>query len=1002
MAEFHAEGDKSPTCPRCRRRFATYGGRRVHERLLHEKEFHDEELRVAAAKRTKARWDVEELNMMAAFEVAHPDSTSTMNQEIRDKVLPGRTLESIKSRRRANSYKARAASAPTVVSSSSTRTTRSQRRPALARVAEEDVAPATTTARRGASSVQPTAQPPPRSPPPRSPPPQEETQSVREHLTRLSDTLGLEFPKDLKEVEDAMEGWVPSKAYAYKAPRMGAVKEPGCRRRRAAAFRTTQKQWKRDRGRAVRDILADVPDGPPAQPPGLQTFWTDLFSRSSPTERRRPRAIRSMEEPGPISPEELSTAIRGTKHDTSPGPDGRCLGDLKQLDPAKLLWAFNSILLFEDVPSNWAKGKTTLIPKVNSSSQPGEFRPITVTSLLLRTFNKIIAARLMKAAPLPPRQKGFAPEEGVAANLLLIQELIQEHTKSNESLCLAFIDFKKAFDSVGHPSLLAATRRWGLPSCLTNYIRNLYKKASTNILGKEVKITRGVLQGDPLSPYLFNICLDWALASLPAGIGASLAGEALPYIAYADDVALTARTPLGLQALIDALVDGAGQVGLELGHSKCATTNIKGDKKKKRWLVGSTNAFTANNSPLKCLQPGQTYKYLGIDIGPSRNPGEPGRSLAALIKDLGVIQKAPFKPQQKLWALKSVLIPKHQYTRVMGKTTKGTLQRLDLAVRKFVKKALHLPKDTTNAAIYTKVGEGGIGVQRFTTLVPILKRGLLERLSNSPDASVAKIATGWIAPNTLSAKDLHKAANTNHRRQLYASIDGRGMSEIFTTTSNNTWIDDGTQLMKGSTYIDCLKTRLGVINTKLRASRGRPEANTTCDLNCGRVESLGHILQTCPNLAPERTKRHDSTLALLIKMITKKNLKVIREPTIRTAAGARKPDVVVWDGKRSVVLDVQIVSDSACGPTLDNAHALKTSYYNTRDISSWVQKETGHLPSYTTLTFNWRGLLCNASLHALKDLGLNNQDTKLLTVRALEGSVAMIRTHRDLGAWKGN
>ena len=536
--------------------------------------------------------------MMAAFEAVHPDSTTTMNQEIQEHVLPGRTIGSIKSRRREDSYKesvlrfARVAPQPAIVSSPTTRRTRSQRRPVLEGVVEEEVTPAITTARRVAGRCQPTAQPSLRSPP------EEGTQSVREHLTHLSNTLDLSFPRGIEDVNTAIEGWIPSKPYIYKAPRMGAEVEHGCRRRRITAYRNTQKQWKRDRGRAVRNILAGVPDGLPAQPPGLQTFWTDLFSRSSPTERRRPRTVRSMEEFSPITPEELSTAIKGTKHDTSPGPDGRCLEDLKQLDPAKLLWVFNSLLHLEDVPTSWGKGKTTLIPKVNSPTQPGEYRPITVTSLLLRTYNKIIAARLMKAAPLPSRQKGFAPEEGVAANLLLIQELIKERTKNNDSLCIAFIDFQKAFDSVGHPSLLAATRRWGMPTSLTNYIKNLYKKASTKIMGAEVKIRRGILQGDPLSPYLFNICFDWALASLPAGVGASLAGETIPYIAYADEVALTARTPLGLQALIDALVDGAGRVGLELGHKKCATINIRGDKKKKRWLVDSTNNFTASNFQL--------------------------------------------------------------------------------------------------------------------------------------------------------------------------------------------------------------------------------------------------------------------------------------------------------------------------------------------------------------------------------------------------------------------
>lgn len=73
----------------------------------------------------------------------------------------------------------------------------------------------------------------------------------------------------------------------------------------------------------------------------------------------------------------------------------------------------------------------------------------------------------MKAAPLPSAQKGFVTEEGVAANINLLQTMVQNTKKNNDNLSEAFIDFKKAFDSVGLPSLVAATRRWDFPSEMT-------------------------------------------------------------------------------------------------------------------------------------------------------------------------------------------------------------------------------------------------------------------------------------------------------------------------------------------------------------------------------------------------------------------------------------------------------------------------------------------------------------------------------------------------------
>ena len=76
------------------------------------------------------------------------------------------------------------------------------------------------------------------------------------------------------------------------------------------------------------------------------------------------------------------------------------------------------------------------------------------------------------------------------------------------------------------------------------------------------------MQGDPLSPWLFNATLDQALSALPLEVGVAIGGTKYRYLAFADDVVLLATSPVGLRRSVDALASAASGLGLEVGHAK--------------------------------------------------------------------------------------------------------------------------------------------------------------------------------------------------------------------------------------------------------------------------------------------------------------------------------------------------------------------------------------------------------------------------------------------------
>lgn len=167
-----------------------------------------------------------------------------------------------------------------------------------------------------------------------------------------------------------------------------------------------------------------------------------------------------------------------------------------------------------------------------------------------------------------------------------------------------------------------------------------------------------MLQGDPLSPLLFNIVLDWVLPNLPQAVGAMVNGVRFQYLAFADDIVLTASSRVGLQLAIDTLMREALKVGLRPGPAKCATLTIVDDKKRAAWYT-DPQQFIVNGERIRAIDAQDFYKYLGAQMG--QNIGNPEELIAGFSAGLTNILRAPMKPQQKFYTIQNNLIPKFMY-----------------------------------------------------------------------------------------------------------------------------------------------------------------------------------------------------------------------------------------------------------------------------------------------------------------------------------------------------
>jgi hypothetical protein len=341
--------------------------------------------------------------------------------------------------------------------------------------------------------------------------------------------------------------------------------------------------------------------------------WADLMGPDLP-------ALEGLN--NPIEMAELLAALRKSRWGKAPGVDcvPMCFYKLTMCNEktalAKCLLALMNLIFQNTVPPTVDRvAHIVNIYKKGDPTDPDNYRPISLLNTAQKILTRILATRIEgameDAGRFSPAQSGFRRLHECVLHACCLHEIKQRRTARGRKTYKLFVDLRKAYDSVPHMCLIRKLQYYGVTGTTLRYIDRLYANGQGAIrVGNRVSqpfdIKRGVRQGCPMSPILFNIFINDILdETTPFGVKVDGCPTPVSGLLFADDCVTLAPTKSKMRMLADRLTAWLNKNCMTANNSKCAVVAaVKGgsnNRKNHNWQLQNQSIPSSDE-----------YRYLGL------------------------------------------------------------------------------------------------------------------------------------------------------------------------------------------------------------------------------------------------------------------------------------------------------------------------------------------------------------------------------------------------------